>query len=474
MCPFRANTMSEIELFPVEVLCCIFDKLNGLERRPLHLVCRRWYRVLTSRHYLRKRILAVSPSTIGLVATRVRNAHRFPCARISDDNSEPKSDSRRGFFDMLFNYLYFGDWRKQLRELTLDQVQGDLLYELFDGKYEKMEFPNLKYLKISCYELCPSLGIQTWKMPVQLTKLEITVGMPVEMLLIEILAPQLEELLIESSKMRLLLMCCDVAVFEKLRILQLKSDTFFPERFADSREIGDKFVKTLNRLDKLAIEFRHNDFLLGYAPLLRHCHSLSSLSIFGADLCVEACNVIGQMQGLRQLELLMRIEKCDKLIPWNLPNLRSIHTFVESLIPLGEKLPSLKVIRVSNHTIREGRFSVTPMEQHYAERYVTYLGKLSKLTLYDVHVEEHFLLRFPMMQATELVLRCVRTSTLVLDVIYERIPKVASVYFLDCCFPVSPQAKISSFESLQSLLPHARISHSSSKILPVDHEQISS
>lgn len=91
----------------------------------------------------------------------------------------------------------------------------------------------------------------------------------------------------------------------------------------------------------------------------------------------------------------------------------------------------------------------------------------------------------------EIILRCVRTvripkcipsispetptpkqSSLVLDIIYERAPRVFKVYFWDCCFLVSPRAKITSFEALRLLLPRACISHSSSKIIAVDYEQI--
>lgn len=75
----------------------------------------------------------------------------------------------------------------------------------------------------------------------------------------------------------------------------------------------------------------------------------------------------------QKLEILLRTEKSAKLIPWNLPNLQSIHTSVESLIPIGESLPSLNVLRISNHTIREGRFSLNPIERCYVCKITIYV-----------------------------------------------------------------------------------------------------
>ncbi|XP_065093519.1 uncharacterized protein LOC135714155 [Ochlerotatus camptorhynchus] len=462
--------MLELQCLPVEVLCNIFDKLTGWERRSLYLVCRSWYEILTIKHFMQRRTLRVNPESVELL----ESCEKFPCISIRDNDSSPNSVSRRNFLDSLRRVLFCEEVIDHLEELTLKEVQGDLLQELFgEGYGETCRLPNLKSLTICCFEFCEVSQIRVWNISRHLTKLHITISKYEELRVVASVAEQLVELFVESNKLRLLLECCDISDFEKLRTLKLKSDSFFPERFSSPSEIGGKFARTLGRLKNLGIGFRHNDFLLGYAPMFRRCRSLQSLSIVGADLCLDACNAIASLHALRKLELLLRIEKDHNLKPWNLLNLEILHTYVENLAPLGDNLPSLSTIRISNHTIREGRFSVRPSERAYLQRYFNHFESITKLFLYDVYLEEDLLYQFPNMAAVkEIILRCVRTSSLVLDIIYERAPRVFKVYFWDCCFLVSPRAKIPSFAALCLLLPRACISHSSSKIIAVDYEQI--
>ncbi|XP_058820840.1 uncharacterized protein LOC131683036 [Topomyia yanbarensis] len=464
--------MSQIECLPVEVMCCIFDKLTSLERKSLHLVCRDWYRILTRKHYLLRRQLKVYPENVELFEAGSEAWIKFPCVSIRDDDSSPKSVRRRNFLSALRRAVLCQPVLTHIEELVFEFVQSDLLRELFGETCDGQRFPNLNYLVVRCSEFSCMPEIRTWHFPKCLTRLGLVVSCREEVRLIEAVGAQLEELLIETVKLELLLECCNLPVFEKLRTLKLISDTFFPDRFSGSSDIGENFARTLNRLKNLAIGFRHNDFRLGYAPLLQNCQKLETLSILGMDLDVGACNAIGRLGGLRKLELLLRIEKDSELISWNFQNLISMHTYVWNLAPLGENLPSLEVIRISNYTIREGRFSVQPAEKIYLQRYFSHFQTIVKLFLYDIYLEEDLLLQFPTMKVREVVLRCVRTSSLILDIIYERAPKVFYVYFWDCCFLVSPRAKIPSFEELRRLLPHVRISHSSSKIITVDYGQI--
>ncbi|KAL1400741.1 hypothetical protein pipiens_007180 [Culex pipiens pipiens] len=303
-------------------MCCIFDQLSGPERRPLHLVCHGWYRMLTTKHYLLGRRLRLSPDNVELFEMNGEDVRKFPCVRVRDDESSPRSVNRRNFLSLLRRVVFGEDVLENLQELTLEGVQSDLLAEMFGGCL--VRFPNLKLLALNCFE------------------------------------------------------------FDALH-------------------------------DKL--------------------------------------------------ELLVRIEKDDYLLPWNLPNLANLHTYVENLAPLGEDLPALATIRISNHTIREGRFSNRPVERFYLKRYFSHFETILKLFLYDVYLEEDLLLQFPKMKVREIILRCVRTSSLILDIIYERAPAIFYLRFWDCCFLVSPRAKIPSFEALGRLLPHVRISHSSSKII---------
>ncbi|XP_055546261.1 uncharacterized protein LOC129730732 [Wyeomyia smithii] len=464
--------MSVIQYLPVEVLCCIFDKLTVAERRHLHLVCSHWYRILVRKHFLLKRQLKVSSDNVELLAYDSEEWAKFPCVSIRDDESSPKSARRKNFLSLLRKAIFGRLVLSHIEELTVENIQSDLLFELFGESCGQCRFPSLNYLIVSCCELNNLPRNRAWYFPNCLTRLAIVLGNGNELALVETVAGQLEELLLESTKLDLLLQCCNLPGFVKLRMLKLRSDTFFPERFSNAFEIGDNFVRTLSQLKNLAIGFRHNDFQLGYAPLLQHCHSLEALSILGTDLCVAACNAIGRLQGLRKLELLVRIEKSSNLISWNFQNLVSLHTYVWNLAPLGNDLPSLKVIRISNYTVREGRFSVRPVEQIYLQRYFSHFGTIVKLFLYDIYLEENLLLQFPKMQTREIILRCVRTSSLVLDIIYERAPAIFYLYFWDCCFLVSPRAKIPSFGELSRLLPHVHISHSSSKIIAVDYTQI--
>ncbi|XP_038111679.1 uncharacterized protein LOC6036033 [Culex quinquefasciatus] len=446
-----------------QVMCCIFDQLSGPERRPLHLVCHGWYRMLTTKHYLLGRRLRLNPDNVELFEMNGEDVRKFPCVRVRDDESSPRSVNRRNFLSLLRRVVFGEDVLENVQELTLEGVQSDLLAELFGGCL--VRFPNLKVLVVNCFEFDALHDVRKWNLSTSLTSLEISVSKQEEIQLIEAVAEQLTVLCIETTRLNLLLKCCDVGNFNKLRTLKLKSDTFFPERFSSPNDISDNFRKTLAQITTLSIVFRHNDFLLGYAPLLHYCTKLESLSIFGADLCVAACNVIRQLSCLKKLELLVRIEKDDYLLPWNLPNLANLHTYVENLAPLGEDLPALATIRISNHTIREGRFSNRPVERFYLKRYFSHFESILKLFLYDVYLEEDLLLQFPKMKVREIILRCVRTSSLILDIIYERAPAIFYLRFWDCCFLVSPRAKIPSFEALGRLLPHVRISHSSSKII---------
>ncbi|XP_021703815.1 uncharacterized protein LOC110677198 [Aedes aegypti] len=462
--------MLELQCLPVEVLCSIFDKLSGRERRPLHLVCRRWCEILATKHFVGTRTLKLTADNVDLLG----HCDKFTSISIRDNDSSPKSVNRRIFLNALRRALFSEETNDQLEDLTLKDAQSDLLQELFgECDSEVCRLSNLKSLTICCFEYCDVSQIRAWNISKHLTKLHITVGKSEELRLIECVAEQLEELFVETNKLHLMLECCNVTGFEKLRTLKLKSDSFFPERFSCASEIGENFGRTLSRLRNLVIGFRHNDFLLGYAHVLRHCQKLRTLSILGADLCIEACNAIANLHCLRKLELLLRIEKGRGLRSWNLQSLEVLHTYVENLAPLGQHLPALSTIRISNHTIREGRFSVRPVERAYLQRYFTHFESITKLFLYDVYLEEDLLQQFPNMAAVkEIILRCVRTSSLVLDIIYERAPRVFKVYFWDCCFLVSPRAKIPSFEALRLLLPGACISHSSSKIIAVDYEQI--
>ncbi|XP_053696552.1 uncharacterized protein LOC128743892 [Sabethes cyaneus] len=463
--------MSEaMQRLPVEVLCYIFDKLTVTERRNLHLVCSRWYEILMRKQFLLKRQLKVNSDNVELLAEN-EEWLKFPCVRIRDDDSNPKSARRKNYLSLLGRTIFGKQVLSHIEELAIEDVQSDLC-ELFRESCEQCRFPSLNYLVISCSEISPLFNSRTWRFPNCLTKLAIEISSRNVLALVEAVADQLEELLVQSTNLDLLLQCCNLPNFVKLRTLKLKSDTFFPERFSNAFEIGENFARTLNMLKSLAIGFRHNDFQLGYALLLEHCHSLEVLSILGADLCVAACNAIGRLHGLRKLELLVRIEKSNDLIAWNFQNLVSLHTYVWNLAPLGADLPSLKIIRISNYTIREGRFSVRPVEQIYLQRYFCHFGTIVKLFLYDIYLEDILLLQLPKMQAREITLRCVRTSSLVLDVIYERAPAIFYLYFWDCGFLVSPRAKIPSFDELSRLLPHVHISHSSSKIIAVDYGQI--
>ncbi|XP_062552961.1 uncharacterized protein LOC134218108 [Armigeres subalbatus] len=461
--------MLGVQCLPVEVLCSIFDKLSEWERRPLHLVCRKWCAILAAKHFVGRRSLKLNADNLDLF----ENCDKFSCICIRDNESSPKSVNRRCFLTALQRVLFRGEVNDQLEDLTLKEAQSDLLQELFGGNGEVCRLPNLRSLTIRCFEYCDVSLIRAWNISKHLTKLHITVSKAEELRLIQSVAEQLEELFVESNKLQLMLECCNVSEFEKLRTLKLKSDSFFPERFSCTSDIGENFGRTLSRLRNLVIGFRHNDFSLGYAPMLRHCRKLQTLSILGADLCIEACNSISNLHCLRKLELLLRIEKGAGLRPWNHQNLEVLHTYVENLAPLGNNLPALTSIRISNHTIREGRFSVRPVERAYLQRYFSHFESITKLFLYDVYLEEDLLYQFPNLLAMkEIILRCVRTSSLVLDIIHQRAPRVCKVYFWDCCFLVSPRAKIPSFEALGRLLPRVCISHSSSKIIAVDYGQI--
>ncbi|XP_058447369.1 uncharacterized protein LOC131427842 [Malaya genurostris] len=464
--------MPLIECLPVELMCCIFDKFTGLERKPLHLVSRNWYRILTRKQYLLRRQLKVHPQNVELFDSGSEEWNKFPCVSIRDDDSSPKSTRRKNFLSTLRRTVLFETVLSHIEELSLESVQSDLLRELFGETCDELRFPNLNYLIVSCFEFGCLSEIRTWHFPSCLTRLGLVVSCRDEVRLIEAVGSQLEELLVETIKLDLLLQCCNLPNLNKLRTLKLKSDTFFPDRFSSSSDIGENFVRMLKNLKNLAIGFRHNDFRHGYAPLLQNCQQLETLSILGMDLDVAACNAIGQLRGLKKLELLLRIEKNDELVAWNFQNLTKLHTYVWNLAPLGDDLPSLEVIRISNYTIREGRFSVEPVEKIYLQRYFSHFQTIVKLFLYDIYLDENLLLQFPKMKVREIVLRCVRTSSLILDIIYDRAPEVFYVYFWDCCFLVSPRAKIPSFEELRRLLPHVRISHSSSKIIAADYGEI--
>ncbi|XP_055595125.1 uncharacterized protein LOC129745798 [Uranotaenia lowii] len=461
--------MTEIQNLPVEIMCCVFDKLSAHERRPLHLVCRNWYEMLTTKHYLLQRRLRVDPDNVDAIVEDW--LAKFPCITIRDVDASPKSLIRKNFLNSLRKIVFKADVIPQIEELSLESVQSDLLIELFGETCETTRFPNLTRLSIDCIEY-GHLSNNVWNFPENLIHLTIHLSRKEEITLVEALAKQLHELKIECTNLPILLQCCDIPDFHRLHTLKLASDTFFPERFSPSQQLGDNFVRTLRRLRSLALVFRHNDFLHGYTAVLQNCQKLKALSIFGADLNLEACNRIAEIANLKRLELLIRIEKDQQLNLWNLEKLRSLHTYVRSLAPIGENLPSLHTIRISNHTIREGRFGVKTLERNFIERYFSHFESIEKLILYDVYLEEDLLLQFPKMKVREMILRCVRTSSLVLDIIHERAPEILDVYFWDCCFLVSPRAKIPSFEALGRLLPRVRISHSSSKIIALEYGQI--
>ncbi|EDS42585.1 predicted protein [Culex quinquefasciatus] len=114
---------SALDRFPVEVMCCIFDQLSGPERRQLHLVCHGWYRMLTTKHYLLGRRLRLNPDNVELFEMNGEDVRKFPCVRVRDDESSPRSVNRRNFLSLLRRVVFGEDVLENVQELTLEGVQ---------------------------------------------------------------------------------------------------------------------------------------------------------------------------------------------------------------------------------------------------------------------------------------------------------------------------------------------------------------
>ncbi|XP_055523223.1 uncharacterized protein LOC129717371 [Wyeomyia smithii] len=380
------SEMDIINDLPTELLCQVFDHFSHIEQNIVMRTCARWFEILTGDRYIRRRRLCLCAYNLCREGDNMEEMQRYRAFTV---NSLVTNRNKNVFLEPLRRFLFNGNMAEQLEELRLTQFRHSLA-QLFTSDSELL-LPNLKkisfqYLKGDNSEQ-DGHSVKLVAPKLRIMKLEL--WSPAIAPMVRRFSGQIEDLSITFQHLQCFSPSIDTLSFENLRSLTLNAE---PEHSFLESTFNAQHVQLFSRLTYLKLTDTGDAFYPVYKNIFQAACNLETLIIYGQDISEDAFNVLGSLEKLKELQLMIHIEKTDSVRKLSFPKLTRLKTFVGSLIPL-ENVPQLRILTVANHTPFRMRFLFSD-----AEKLMTFFGafrqqlevlKLDKIsTLYNTFAKQ--------------------------------------------------------------------------------------
>uniref|UniRef100_A0A182KEV7 F-box domain-containing protein n=1 Tax=Anopheles christyi TaxID=43041 RepID=A0A182KEV7_9DIPT len=506
-----------LNTFPNEVLCSIFDYLSWKDRQRVSLVCHRWNAIINSDHYLRNQKLVLynynkakffSGVSVELLS-RQKNIAFFSNAML---DTEELLDTIIGTFSggkaMVRSLSLFLRSEHRLARMVVDNIPNlHHLIELNISDNEALPYgvlidsESLEKLNISFYQN----SVCRLSTP-RLHTLHLTVRYPSEMELISTISPQLIELkvLFISKDHVAKLFRCDFRSLKALNI-SLKNDKYISYSVSPVHlrplEREAIFAQTIVGLETLRIVDMCNIFDIDFLKMFAYARSLKALTINYFKMVTEVFELINGFKGLENVMLIMlwqylNLEGCQKTDDARRLALPCLQTLVMPYKQLSlfssTQLHTLTTLYYNNTTkdqtlfIKQIADAFTNLTflclQHFdneldpnAFLHLNLLTKLRVLVIENMSVSSHIFQNCPTVpQLQRLVMDTIVTEVSMLDVIPARFPALQTLVISNCFLYLIPQdsAKYyTTFDELRRQMACCRISTKDSTIFTNNAKQ---
>lgn len=489
----------EINCFPSEVLCCIFDFLTWNDRKRASLVCRRWNGIINSDRYLRQSKLVLYNYTkvqffsgveVGLVNTQ-RNIEFHSSPMLDTDEllstineAFPSGEAvvecvdlfLRSDHEQLCNLVIVNLPKlKQLKRLNILANEGfkTLKKELL------LENETLEILKLSFYQNTPC-HLQT----PNLRSLDLVIRYPSDSQLLYAVSHQLKELRVtfQSKDLVAQLFTCSFENLEKLNI-SIENDKYLPYTVSRAPIICwheiQAFINSIRGLKRLEVVDKCNMLRHNYLKVFTHAENLEYLSVNYIILDWTIVEFVSAFKNLRYLNLrgcstagepiLLDLPHLEELqMPYKhyatLPcsNLRNLTTLTYSssqknhaqfIHQITKTFANLRILNLLNF---DYELSSNSFE------FLDHLTLLKTLTIRDMSVSNELFMKCPPLPTLQkLELRTIVTEISLLDCFPEKLKHLYKLDIHNCFFYIftNDESKSSiTFERLRKLMPRCRIS----------------
>uniref|UniRef100_A0A182QMP4 F-box domain-containing protein n=1 Tax=Anopheles farauti TaxID=69004 RepID=A0A182QMP4_9DIPT len=504
-----ASSQMNLNYFPNEVLCVIFDYLPWKDRQRVSLVCRRWNSIINSDHYLRDQKLILYNyskakffSGVGVdLLSRQRTIEFHSNAML--DTEELLDTIDRSFSSGTAEVRSLGLFLRSEHKLAFGLLVANIpklqmLTELNISANEALanglciDSACLQKITISFYQnsLC---RLNTPR----LHTLHLTVRYRSEMELLKTVSAQLVELKVSfiSKDHVAKLFDCD---FGSLKVLDisLKNDKYisYSVSLVHRRPLDRRgtFAKTIVGLETLRIYDICNIFDIDFLQMFSYATSLKSLTINYFRLVGEVNDFIN---GFRQLHYL-NLEGCQRTNETKMVDLLRLETLVLpykqlslfSVMPLNT-LTTLyynNTAKDQTHFIKQIAGAFTNLKflclQHFDNELnsnaflnLNLLTKLRVLVIKNMSVSSRIFANCPTMpQLERLVTDTIVTEVSMLDVVPIRFPSLQTFVINNCFLYLIPKDSAKyymTFEELRCQMPFCRISTNDSTIFTNNAKQ---
>ncbi|XP_062562403.1 uncharacterized protein LOC134225956 [Armigeres subalbatus] len=334
------NQGDRINDLPTEMLCKIFDYLSFEQQMMATAVCHRWRKILSSDWYIPRRRLCLCTCNLNGDSSLLERMKRYRAFTIKDSNKDEVE-----FLEPLRRFLFCSEVAAKIEDLRLELFSYSLS-DLLGGK-DELHLPKLErisYLSsiwveeddsVQCNVIAPKLKTVILEDSKQS-------GNP----LIRSWNDQIESLSVRFINKMLLFTTIGNLSFKNLTSLTLLSQQgclLFRET-----DFHASHLDIFRRLTYLKISDEKNVFYWIYKLIFREAKNLETLIINGRKMNEEAFNLINRLKKLKDLCLMVEIQRSQPVVRLSLPLLASLITYAGSLVPLGS-VPSLRSISVRNY-----------------------------------------------------------------------------------------------------------------------------
>ncbi|XP_035784874.1 uncharacterized protein LOC118462891 [Anopheles albimanus] len=489
--------------FPNEVLCCIFDYLPWKERQRVSLVCRRWNAIINSEHFLHHQKLVLYNCSKAKFFYGVSDEllRRQKCIEFNANAMLDTEELLQIVRDT------FGGGEAMVESLTLNmRSEHRTAFELILVWLPKLA--HLRELKVSAIEgLSNGLVISSACLEranisfyhqnslcvldtPRLRTLHLTVRYRGEMELLKAVSAQLVELEVSfiSKDHVAILFDCD---FRSLRVLgiALKNDKYIsydsPTR-AKSMGMDGPFTRTIGGLQSLSIIDMCCIFDLDFLQLFTPATSLNALTINNIKLVNEVHDFINSFRKLEYLNLDGCTTSNDEPKRLDLPGLRTLvlphkHNPLFSITEL-QTLTTLyysNAMKTKTNFIEKLAKAFANLQFLHVQNFdyeldsnafvsLNLLSKLRVLTIKDMSVSCQVFANCKTVPHLErLVLDTIVTEVSILETIPSIFPSLQSCVLKNCFFYLIPKDKSGSymeFEELRRQMPSCRVSTRTSTV----------
>ncbi|XP_058837196.1 uncharacterized protein LOC131693418 [Topomyia yanbarensis] len=339
---------------PTELLCQVFDQLDQAQQSIVMRACVRWYEILSSDWYIRRRRLCLCADNMCQDGDSLVEMSRYRAFAV---NSLATNRSKDVFLEPLRDFLFGENVVGHLEELQLTQFQHSLT-QLF-GSAANLHLPSLRKISFQCLQETDEEDATSFRLEApNLRIMELEVSGSTVSPLVRLFSGQIENLSVTFEHIAQFSVTVGPIKFANLNSLTLiaRSDDVFPVP-----NVSLIHAKLFGRLKYLKLVDVENMFHPFYKAILREAKNLETLIIHGQNMGKGAFEEIGNLQKLVELQLMVYIEKLDTAKKLSLPNLKLLTTFVGSLIPL-DSVPKLRTLSIKNHTPFRMRFFLSDAE----------------------------------------------------------------------------------------------------------------